>query len=217
MKTKEKWLIDTNVVVHWLMAEQIMQFLVAEFKLAQQFHDTYANRYGHSVDFIVKVLEVNKREGEFSVAELSLNELFSAIRDEIRTVMLFVRGVPLSRWASKRETQEVRFSEDLLKNVHELTLQGFDQLFGEKHIAITPTIAPSDEDDYLELYSSLVFLNPEMKTQDAILVAHAIFDGVSNFVTTDQTLVQLGKELKERYGLAVVSPHKALELLRSQK
>jgi predicted nucleic acid-binding protein len=56
-----------------------------------------------------------------------------------------------------------------------------------------------------------------MKTQDAILMTHAVFNKASNFVTTDQTLIKLGKQRKISYGLNLVSPQRALELMRFRK
>jgi len=217
MKAEEKWIIDTNLIVYWLVSSQILPFAITRFGLSEAFLATYKNRYEPSLSFVDKVLEAPKHEGRFSVVELSLNELFSGIRDEIRTIILFVKGVPMSRWAHKRETSEVSFPVDLSEKVHKLTLQGFDILFATKKIAITRTIGPSDFDDYFDVYSSLVFLNPGMKTQDAILIAHAIFDKADHFVTTDESLLKLGKELRKNYGLDVVKPQRALEVMRARK
>lgn len=212
-----KWIIDTNVVAHWLMADQILEFAVKHFHLSQEFSDVYKNRFRESCDFVNKVLELPANSPQFVIIELSINELFSALRDEIRTIILFVNGVPISRWAYKRETKEVRFPEELSKSIHELTLQGFDTLFGANKIDIMETTVPSDEPDYLEVYSSLVFLNPGLGTQDAILLANAIFERTDYFVTTDKELVKLGKELKKRYDLEVLKSGRAVQIINRMK
>lgn len=209
-----KWIIDTNVAVHWLMVNQILEFLTKHFHLSQEFSNVYKNRYSKSCDFVNKVLELPKNDDEFLITELSVNELFSGLRDEIRTVILFVNGVPISRWAYKRETKEARLTDKLSKSIHELALKGFDTLFGSQKIRIVETTAPSDEPDYLEVYSSLVFLNPELRTQDAILITTAIFERADRFVTTDRDLINLGKELKARYNLEVLQPATALQTVK---
>lgn len=204
-----KWIIDTNVVAHWLMANQIMEFATQKFRLGQEFTNVYSNRYKESLAFVSKVLELPKNNHRFVITELSLNELFPSIRDEIRSIMLFIRGVPISRWAYKRETKQVRFPEELSREIYELAMRGYDNLFAGKKIEIMATTSPSDEADYFEVYSSLVFLNPELRTQDAILIATAIFEKTNYFVTMDKDLIRLGTRLKEKYNLEVLTPERA--------
>lgn len=216
MSDPKKWIVDTNILVHWLMASQIMQFSITQFRLATEFLDIYKNRYEKSINFVNKVLETPKDEHDFVVVELSLNELFSGVKDEVRSILLFVKGVPISRWTSKRETQEVKFPKDLSKKIYELTSLGLDALFASNKIGIIPATSPSDEEDYLEVYSSLVFLHPELKTQDAILVTTGIFEKANYFVTGDRDLISIGKELVEQYSMKVVRPQRASQILMRQ-
>ena len=216
MSDPKKWIVDTNILVHWLMASQIMQFSITQFRLATEFLDIYKNRYEKSINFVNEVLETPKDEHDFVVVELSLNELFSGVKDEVRSILLFVKGVPISRWTSKRETQEVKFPKDLSKKIYELTSLGLDTLFASNKIGIIPATSPSDEEDYLEVYSSLVFLHPELKTQDAILVTTGIFEKANYFVTGDRDLISIGKELVEQYSMKVVRPQRASQILMRQ-
>ena len=218
MSDPKKWIVDTNILVHWLMASQIMQFSITQFRLATEFLDIYKNRYEKSINFVNKVLETPKGEHDFVVVELSLNELFSGVRDEVRTILLFIKGIPMSRWASKRETTEVRFPEELSKNVYELTMRGLDTLFAINKIGIIPATSPSDEETYFEVYSPLVFLHPELKTQDAILITTGIFEKANYFVTSDSALISLGKEkeFKQEYSMKVVRPQRASQILIRQ-
>ncbi len=209
-----KWIIDTNIAVHWLIANQILEFLIKYFHLSQEFANVYKTRYMESCDFINKVLELPQEADEFLIAELSINELFSGLRDEIRTVILFKEGVPISRWASKRETEGVQLDEELSRNTHELVLKGFDTLFGAQKIRIVETTTPSDAPDYLDVYSSLIFLYPMLRTQDAMLITTAIFERATRFVTTDRDLIRVGRALKERYEVEVLLPTTALPKMR---
>ena len=216
MSDSKKWIIDTNVIVHWLMATQIMQFVIEQFRLANEFLDIYQNRYEYSINFVNKALEVPKEEHDFVIVELSLSEIFSGVKDEVRSILLFVEGVPISRWVYKRETKEVKFPEELSKSVYELTSRGLDALFGSNKIGIIPATSPSDEEAYLEVYSSLIFLHPDLRTQDAILVTTGIFGRTNYFVTMDRALIDLRKELTKQYSMEVVHPQRALQILKGQ-
>lgn len=196
------------------MVNQILEFLIQHFRLSQEFSNVYKNRYSESCDFVNKVLELPQNDDEFLITELSVSELFSGLRDEVRTVILFVNGVPISRWAYKRETKEAQFTDRLSESIHELALKGFDTLFRSQKIRIVETTVPSHEPDYLEVYSSLVFLNPELRTQDAILITTAIFERANRFVTMDKVLINLGKELEARYSLEVLRPATALQTVK---
>lgn len=213
MANIQKWFIDTNVIVHWLMTQRIMEFAIQNFHLSQEFFDTYKNRYKDSFDFIEKVLGLSKHDHGFFVTELSLNEVFSGIRDEIRSIMMFVKGIPISRWAYTRETKEVSFPEELSIKLYELTSEGFDILFEDK-IIIVPITTPSDTKEYFDFYSSLVFLYPMLGTQDAMLVTTALFHQSNYFITMDRDLIDLGRKLKEISTLEVLRPGKAIQLIR---
>ncbi len=209
----KKWGIDTNVLVHWLMANKVMEFASQEFHLGQEFFDVYKNRYKDSWEFIDKVLESPKNNHQFFATELSLNEVFSGIRDEIRSITMFKKGIPISRWAYKRGTKEVSIPNELSMKLYEVTSEGFDALF-EKRIEIIPVTTPSDTADYFDFYSSLIFLYPMLQTQDAILITTAFFQKFNYFVTTDEDLIDLGKELEDISTLKVLRPRSAVQLIR---
>ena len=213
MTANEKWIIDTNVIVHWLMQKQIMPFAVQHFHLANEFFETYSNRHRRSFDYINQVLGLSGENQQFLITELSLSELFLGIRDEIRCIMLFIGGVPIARWQYKRESKDVNFSEELSKTIYELTLKGFDSLFGEKRIEIIPVASSSEEKTYFDVYSSLIFLYQDLRTQDALLITTAIFEKANYFVTTDSDLVDLGKKLRSKYGLQILLPDTALQII----
>lgn len=213
MATIQKCIIDTNVIVYWLMTNKVMEFVTQEFHLAQEFGDVYRNRYKESCDFIDKALELPDNNQQFLVTELSLTEVFSGIRDEVRSIIMFTKGIPISRWAYKRETKEVSFPQELSRKLYELTSKGFDTLF-ERKIEILPVTTPSDTEGYFDFYSSLVFLYPMLRTQDAILITTAIVQKATHFVTMDKDLIELGKALKETPPLEVLKPREAIKLLK---
>jgi len=213
MPTNKKWIIDTNILVHWLMVSQILEFSIKKFHLHSEFLETYKNRYEESISFINKILNITEVKHDFVIVELSLNELFSGVRDEVRSILLFVKGIPISRWASKRETKEVSFPPEMSEEIYKLTSLGIDSMLANKKIAIIHTTSPSDENNYLEVYSSLIFLYPDLKTQDAILITTGIFEKTDYFVTKDDALLNLRKEIGEQYGMEIVRPQRASQIL----
>lgn len=213
MKSLKSLVIDTNITVHWLMSEKIIDYLIKEFNLTKEFANVYRRRYEPSVIFVNEVLNSKEKRYNFYITELSTNEIFSGIRDEVRSVLLFVKGIPISRWMYKRVTKDVKFKEELSRAIYELAMEGLDVLI-ENKIEIIPTISPSDAPDYYEVYSSLIFLNPELNTQDAILLTTSIFQEINYFVTLDSDLIKLGKRLKEAYNMEVINPQKAIRMIK---
>ena len=207
--------IDSNIFVHWLMSNYVLEYVVQTKKLSSEFREVYSERYKESVMFIDFILSTRFLRLNFMVIELSLSEIISGIREEARTVILFNTGVPLSRWLSRRETKDAKIPEELGKEIYERTLKGFDQLFQQGGIEIIPTVAPSESEDYFDVYSSLIFYNPELTTQDAILLTTSIFEKANYFVTLDGVLIGLNKPLKNEYDLSVIKPQKALNIIRS--
>jgi len=195
------------------MASRILEFAIDKFHLHREFQETYANRYEESISFINKILNTQKNNHDFTIVELSLNELFSGVRDEVRSILLFVKGIPISRWASKRETREVSFQTEMSEEIYKLTSRGIDSLLVSKKIDIIHATSPSDEENYLEVYSSLIFLYPDLKTQDAILVTTGIFEKTDYFVTRDKALLNLRRKISEQYGMEIVRPQKASHML----
>ncbi|RLF54554.1 MAG: hypothetical protein DRN28_05070 [Thermoplasmata archaeon] len=210
-----RWLIDSNVIVHWVCSESVLPYLIEHFGLTSDFWAVYQKRHNESYMFISSLLKGENKD-EFYVADFSLNEIFMGVRDEARAIKMFIDGIPLSRWPSRRETSQVRLSEDISKSIYEKVMEKFDDLFyGGKRIKLFQTINPADEEGYFEIYSSLIFLYPELKTQDALLLTNAVFLDAKFFVTTDSYLrKKIGRKTEEQYGLKIVKPGSARALLR---
>ncbi len=210
-----RFVIDSNVLVHWLMSHKIIGYIITEQKLSPEFKRVYDKRYEKSVRFIDYVLSNPRENKDVVVVEFSLSEIFSGVREEARTVIMLNKGIPLSRWISRRETREATIPEKVGKRIYELTLEGFDVLFRTEVIGIIPTATPSAFPDFFEVYSSLIFYNPELTTQDALLLTTAIFEDTDYFVTMDGYLTKLNKALRDAYNIRIIRPDKALNIYRS--
>jgi predicted nucleic acid-binding protein len=206
----KKWIIDTNIICHWLMTNKVLMPLISYFGLSPEFHTVYKNRFNESCDLLTKIQTLKKGEHNFYVDELSYGELFSALRNEIRTIVLFVSGVPLSKWGSEREYDSGKIPEHILRQVVDETLRGVDELFQDGKLEFVETHTPSNDHNFIEVYSSLIFLFPRLQTQDAILLCDAILEKAHYFVTTDSYLLNLNKAIPDRYKLRILKPSTAL-------
>lgn len=150
---------------------------------------------------------------EFYVSTLVTNELFSAIRDEVRSVLFFKSGVPISRWRDSRNNPDI--PEEQYEAIYELTLRAFDTLFENHGITIIPEVSPWDDSNYWSICSSILFLIKESKTQDATLLTTAILNRADYFVTLDVPLIKTAKQMMyDEYGLQLINPTEGLQIMR---
>ncbi|WP_157677703.1 PIN domain-containing protein [Methanoregula boonei] len=134
-----------------------------------------------------------------------MNEVYSAVRDEIRSILLFRNGTPLSRW--NEEKNAIDLPEDSMESVYEDIENRFDVLFGNGSIFPLSDEPEEDGDNFSEIVASLIFKFKRVKTQDAILLATAISIKANYFVTFDQRLVtEVSKALADKYRLVLISP-----------
>ena len=157
-----KWFIDTNILCHWIMSNYVLQPLVEHFKLSNEFLAVYKNRYCDSCDFIEELKKQAQDKHLFCIDELSMSELFSAIRNEVRAIVLFVSGVPMAKWASERAYAKGIVNEELSRDIVDNTNKGIDTLISDFKISITESHTVSSDRNYIETYSSLIFLHPDV-------------------------------------------------------
>jgi hypothetical protein len=196
----------------------ILESLIDKFNLHEEFCEVYTNRYEVSLSFIEKVLE-EKEAGladEFNVSYLAINEIFSALRDELRCILLFNKGMPVSRWRDPRINPDIK-QEDY-EFIYEKTMKSFDTLFANKYIMPVAELSPEIEKEYFEIFSSILFLVRNARTQDATLLTTSILYLGKYFVTLDEPLIRAAKKtLSENYGLQLLKPKQALDILKRKK
>ncbi len=196
------------------MGKHVLDYMVRSRRLSPEFKEVYRNRYRDPVYLVDYILSNPNSRTRVGVVEFSLAEIFSAVRDEARSILLLLNGVPLSRWGSRRHTSHVRIPMSMGEKIYRLTMEAFDKLFYEGGIEILATASPTDYPDFFPVYSSLLFYNPELTTQDAILLTTAIFEKSNYFVTEDTVIRRLSRRLEENYGLTVLNSRNALDRYR---
>jgi hypothetical protein len=212
------WFIDANILVHWVLGKgDVLNFLIDKFHLTNEFFDIYSERYEGSISFIEELIKSGSQNesDEFYVSHLAINELFSGLKDELRSILLFKNGVPISRWRDSRNNPDITSSD--YEAIYETTLKSFDILFGKKAIKYIDEQSQEDNSNYFEIYSSILFLVKEAKTHDSTLLTTAILNGADYFVTKDDVLIKSGKNLiKDSYNLELISPAHALQILHKK-
>jgi hypothetical protein len=99
----------------------------------------------------------------------------------------------------------------------ENTNKGIDSLVNDYKISIIESHTASSDKNYIEVYSSLIFLHPELKTQDAMLLCSAAFERLNFFATTDNALVRLNSKLSDKLKVSTILPSTAIIKLKSKK
>lgn len=145
-----------------------------------------------------------------------MNEVYSSVRDEIRSIILFKSGSPLSRWSEEKNT--IDLPDSYTKTIFTKIERRFNELF-DNHTIIPLSDEPEDTGDYYsEIVASLIFKFRRMKTQDAILLATAISVKADYFVTFDGRLIKdLKEEISSTYKLLLIRPAGAFRILNKKK
>lgn len=214
------WCIDTNTIVPWMMKEgEILNLLIQKYKLSKDFKQIYLDRHQNSVLFIDEIINQKKSgllKDEFKFSYLAMNEVYSSIRDEIRSIILFSRGSPLSRWVEERNN--IDLPEECTEKIYTQIEITFDKLFENNLINPTSDEPEENGDNFSEIVSSLILKFKKVKTQDAILLATAISIEARYFVTFDSRLIEEIKDkLTTNYGLILIKPSEAYNILKRKK
>ena len=174
------------------------------------------------MSFVNTVID-KKNQGihdDFFVSHLAVNELFSAIRDEMRSIILFNKGCPISMWRNPRYDPIIDAID--YQAVYLQTLQAFIPLFVDskkQDSVIQLMVEQSPENpNYWDVYSSILFLVKEAKTHDATLLTSAILDKADYFVTLDKSLIRNAKKmLNDEYHILLVHPKESMNIFRTKR
>jgi predicted nucleic acid-binding protein len=214
----QRWYIDTNVIAHWVLGKGgVLQLLCKQSSLPDQFFEIYSSRYEPSLTFVNTVIDKKNQRitDNFFVSHLAINELFSAIRDEMRSILLFNKGCPISMWRNPRYDPIIDAHD--YQAVYEQTTQAFIPLFEDSAIQLMIEMSPKSP-DYWEVYSSILFMIKEAKTHDATLLTSAILDKAAYFVTLDTSLIKHAKKmLNDEYHILLVTPKEAMNIFRTKR
>jgi predicted nucleic acid-binding protein len=210
--------IDTNILAPWILEKgNILDLICSHYGLSSEFKEVYANRYASPISFIDEIIS-KKSDGlddEFFISHLAMNELFSAIRDELRSIILFNNGTPISRWRDARLDPDI--PEKFARAMYTKILETFDPLFGDGALYLIKEGATEYAENYWSIYSSMLFLIKEIKTQDTMLLTTAILYEADYFVTRDERLIKAARNrLLEQYNLQLIKPEGALALLKKK-
>jgi predicted nucleic acid-binding protein len=212
-----RWCIDTNTLVPWLITDSgVLDLLVKKYKIPSDFRQIYLDRHKPSIDFIQGIIDLKSKglPDEFYFSYLAMNEVYSAVRDEIRCILLFRNGAPLSRW--NEEKNSIDLPNDSLETVYEDIQKKFDVLFGNGTIVpLSDEPEEKEGDNFSEIVASLIFKFKRVKTQDAILLTTAISIKAKYFVTFDKRLIEeVSKDLAEKYHLHLIIPNEGNSQLK---
>jgi len=216
---KEIFFVDTNVLAYWLLGRgNILSSILDRFKLMDEFLNIYRERYSDAINFIDRIIETKGKgiKNEFFVSNFAINESFSVIKDELRTILLLKKGIPISRWKDQLYSPEIN-SEDY-EFIYKLILKQFDIIFEGRSIEPSIESSPEEYENYYDVYTSILFLIRDAKTQDSTLLTTAILNGADYFVTKDDRLIgSANKMMKDSYQMELIRPSYAINILKMDK
>jgi hypothetical protein len=195
----------------------VLDILCNGYHLTTEFRDVYTNHYVDSISFINEIVkeEIPHSDHEFYVSSLAINELFYAVKDELRSIILFNKGMPISRWRDARVNPDI--PGKCFRAVYNQTLRSFDTLLGDGSIIYLPEESSESVPEYWSIYAPLLFLTKDAKTQDATLLTTAIINRADYFVTKDEPLIKAAKKnLMADYNMELIKPSTGLALLKKQ-
>ncbi|MEI8226601.1 MAG: hypothetical protein WCG82_11825 [Bacteroidota bacterium] len=97
-----------------------------------------------------------------------MNEVYSAVRDEIRSILLFKNGTPLSRWSEEKNSLDL--PEDTMETVYKDIENKFDVLFGDNTIIPLSDEPEEKGDNFSEIVASLIFTFKRVKTRGCNII-----------------------------------------------
>jgi len=137
------------------------------------------------------------------------------MKDELRSIILFNKGMPISRWRDARTNPDI--PEKCFKAIYNQTLTSFDTLLGEGSIHYLPEGSAESDPEYWSIYAPLLFLTKDAKTQDATLLTTAIINRADFFVTKDEPLIKAAKkQLLADYQMELIKPSSGLAMLKKK-
>ncbi|MEW6181767.1 MAG: hypothetical protein AB1500_01130 [Bacillota bacterium] len=127
-------------------------------------------------------------------------------------MLLFKKGLPISRWRDARNIPDIR--EEDYEEIYKKIMVTFDQLFSRNIFPMAEKFL-DDDPNYLEIFSSILFLVKDSKTQDATLLTKTILSKANYFVTRDEPLIKAATSIiKDKYALELIKPGQGFQIIR---
>ncbi len=178
-----------------MISTNIHETVFDKLALPKNFKDIYDNRYGLSISFIENIIKgAFKNKFDFITFEFNIFEVAKAIKDEIKTLYLFNKGVPISRWSNTYNHD--KFDEEIISAIYTGYSKSQDTLFVENRINLQTmpfSLNSKTYAEYYEFYNYILFRIPDLSTQDALIISGGYVDHIDYFITEDKRLTEVWK------------------------
>lgn len=212
---KTSFLLDSNVIAYWIIHSEILNLATKELGLPEELVTAYRVRYSTSINLVNSIIKTNHNPTfKFYTYEFNFFETNSAIKSEIRSMYLFTKGVPFSKWSDPREFPKIEVSEKFIEEINKRYYKAYRQLTTKKRVNLLVIPFSSDGERFdlqMSIFQDLMYRLPNLRTQDGILVSACLVNRIQYFVTRDKSLKDLNNDLTElltgtRYKLRIIDP-----------
>jgi predicted nucleic acid-binding protein len=214
---KRIWFVDTNVLANWVLGGAgLLKKFCDDFNFNDEFFHIFHERYKSSISLIELITSTDFENDEFYIPFYSINELFSVLRDEARSIIHFKKALPLSRWNHYENIPEL--PQPCRELIYNETLSSFDLLFKNGRVFLfQDKYTPRTMKYYWENYARILFSNRYIQTQDTTLLLTAINNKADFFITLDTWLIRdAGDLLFDEFNLSLIDPENAIGILKNR-
>lgn len=187
--------VDSNIIAYWMMAKDINVNVFNKLRIPRDFVNVYSDRYNSSISFIDKIVDGSfENKFDFITYDFNIFEIAKAIKDEIKTLYLFKKGEPISKWS---KSNSEKFDEEIISIIYSYYSNLQDILFGEEKIKLETipfAVGGKTYASYYDFYNYILFRIPELSTQDALIISGCYVDNIDYLISEDSRLQKAWKE-----------------------
>jgi predicted nucleic acid-binding protein len=194
--------LDSVIIADWIL---ITKMLAENIKISEK---TY-KRYRKVIDsyHLLEFIKNKNKETIFFTSQLCVSEVMSVIVDEFKLKVLYEDAVPMKYWYLQKN--EIEMGGERIKEISDAISQFLTVFVSSNKIEMSVSLP--DYSSFGNTFSAMVDNN--LNTHDSILIAEAISNGCSYFVTRDTALIKV-----RRYNtLQILNPSQFLNSLKIKR
>lgn len=202
----ESIFLDSNVIANWILIGDI-------FSNGLDFEkDKILNLRLEKLSYSYILIEAlfENDDYEIKTCSLALGEIFHVIHNELLSLKMYRKGIPLTLWSKLRRKYDLTEEE-------QATVRNIINKYIKK---LRKKVIETDDKVDDKIYPKLA-LGYKLRTHDAVLLTTAILEKCSWFITNDTEIIELNKKAKKKlpkiselFGITPDFPHNFIRVIK---